>query len=131
MRRSFTVFVLSSSAHLFILHEQISFQSSFFCSQCVGMSGGEQLFRCEDPAVWRSVYEKYWAVVEAKAAGKQKASGKLLELEKWYNSTSSTHTHTHTNTNRKVVYGLHVTVQVSGGASSLHVSSHRVFSDAR
>ncbi|XP_058271430.1 uncharacterized protein zgc:112496 isoform X2 [Hemibagrus wyckioides] len=48
------------------------------------MSGGECLFRCEDPAVWRGIYAKYWAVVEAKAAGKQKSSGKLLELEKWY-----------------------------------------------
>ncbi|KAK3571795.1 hypothetical protein QTP86_018690 [Hemibagrus guttatus] len=48
------------------------------------MSGGERLFRCEDPAVWKGIYAKYWAVVEAKAAGKQKSSGKLLELEKWY-----------------------------------------------
>ncbi|XP_060727155.1 uncharacterized protein zgc:112496 [Tachysurus vachellii] len=48
------------------------------------MSGGERLFHCKDPAVWRGVYDKYWAVVEAKAAGKQKSSGKLLELEKWY-----------------------------------------------
>ncbi|MCJ8728374.1 hypothetical protein PDJAM_G00003850 [Pangasius djambal] len=48
------------------------------------MSGGERLFRCEDPAVWRGIYAKYWAVVDAKAAGKQKSSGKLLELEKWY-----------------------------------------------
>ncbi|KAI5624169.1 hypothetical protein C0J50_16282 [Silurus asotus] len=48
------------------------------------MSGGERLYRCEDPAVWRGVYAKYWAVVEAKAAGKQKSSGRLLELEKWY-----------------------------------------------
>ncbi|TSL82519.1 hypothetical protein Baya_6618 [Bagarius yarrelli] len=48
------------------------------------MSGGERLFRCEDPAVWRGVYEKYWAVVEAKAAGKRRNSEKLVELEKWY-----------------------------------------------
>ncbi|KAI5105710.1 hypothetical protein C0J45_3407 [Silurus meridionalis] len=45
---------------------------------------GERLYRCEDPAVWRGVYAKYWDVVEAKAAGKQKSSGRLLELEKWY-----------------------------------------------
>lgn len=50
------------------------------------MSGGERLFRCEDPAVWRDVYTKYWAVVEAKASRKQKGAGKLFELEKWYNS---------------------------------------------
>ncbi|XP_037547576.1 uncharacterized protein zgc:112496 [Nematolebias whitei] len=40
------------------------------------------LFACEEPATWRSVYEKYWDVVEVKAKGKK--SGKLLELEKWY-----------------------------------------------
>lgn len=39
------------------------------------------LFACEEPATWRSVYEKYWDVVEVKAKGKK--SGKLLELEKW------------------------------------------------
>ncbi|KAF5903987.1 uncharacterized protein DAT39_006277, partial [Clarias magur] len=47
------------------------------------MSGGERLFRCKDPAVWRGIYAKYWVVVEAMTAGK-KGSGKLLELEKWY-----------------------------------------------
>ncbi|XP_017274053.1 uncharacterized protein zgc:112496 [Kryptolebias marmoratus] len=40
------------------------------------------LFACEKPAAWRSVYEKYWDVVEANAKGKK--PGKLLELEKWY-----------------------------------------------
>ncbi|XP_013863630.1 uncharacterized protein zgc:112496 isoform X2 [Austrofundulus limnaeus] len=40
------------------------------------------LFACEEPATWRSVYEKYWDVVEAQA--KSKKSRKLLELEKWY-----------------------------------------------
>lgn len=41
------------------------------------------LFRCSDPAVWRGVHEKYWAVVEVKSSGKGKA-GKLLSLDKWY-----------------------------------------------
>ncbi|XP_067433480.1 uncharacterized protein zgc:112496 [Thunnus thynnus] len=41
------------------------------------------LFACEDPATWRSVYEKYWGVVEAKEA-KGKKPGKLLNLDKWY-----------------------------------------------
>ncbi|XP_026880613.1 uncharacterized protein zgc:112496 [Electrophorus electricus] len=45
---------------------------------------GERLYCCEDPAVWSSVYGKYWAVMEAKAAGKGKSSGKLLALDKWY-----------------------------------------------
>ncbi|XP_068614518.1 uncharacterized protein [Brachionichthys hirsutus] len=40
------------------------------------------LFVCEDPTTWRSVYEKYWDVVEAKAKGKKPA--KLLSLDKWY-----------------------------------------------
>uniref|UniRef100_A0A3B4T9T3 Zgc:112496 n=1 Tax=Seriola dumerili TaxID=41447 RepID=A0A3B4T9T3_SERDU len=40
------------------------------------------LFACEEPATWRSVYEKYWDVVEAKA--KAKKPGKLLNLDKWY-----------------------------------------------
>lgn len=40
------------------------------------------LFRCSDPAVWRGVHEKYWAVVETKSTGKGKA-GKLLALDKW------------------------------------------------
>lgn len=40
------------------------------------------LFACEDPATWRSVYDKYWDVVEAKA--KSKKPGKLLNLDKWY-----------------------------------------------
>uniref|UniRef100_UPI0037E970CA uncharacterized protein n=1 Tax=Semicossyphus pulcher TaxID=241346 RepID=UPI0037E970CA len=40
------------------------------------------LFACEDPASWRSVYEKYWDVVEAKTKGKK--PGKLLSLDKWY-----------------------------------------------
>ncbi|KAL6489119.1 hypothetical protein MHYP_G00028600 [Metynnis hypsauchen] len=50
----------------------------------VTMSGAERLYSCEDPAVWRGIYGKYWAVVEAKSAGKGKTSGKLLALEKWY-----------------------------------------------
>ncbi|XP_040922955.1 uncharacterized protein zgc:112496 [Toxotes jaculatrix] len=40
------------------------------------------LFACEEPATWRSVYEKYWDVVEAKTKGKK--PGKLLNLDKWY-----------------------------------------------
>ncbi|KAM6897581.1 uncharacterized protein FYW49_018878 [Xenentodon cancila] len=40
------------------------------------------LFTCEDPAAWRSVFGKYWDVVEAKARGKK--AGKLLKLDKWY-----------------------------------------------
>ncbi|XP_063077641.1 uncharacterized protein zgc:112496 isoform X2 [Engraulis encrasicolus] len=47
------------------------------------MPAVEGLFSCSDPAVWRGVYEKYWAVVEAKSTGKGKA-GKLLALDKWY-----------------------------------------------
>ncbi|KAM6951144.1 uncharacterized protein FYW47_014670 [Aplochiton taeniatus] len=42
------------------------------------------LFACEEPAVWRKLYAKYWDVVEAKSLGKGKKSGKLLALEKWY-----------------------------------------------
>lgn len=38
------------------------------------------LFACEDPATWRSVYEKYWDVV-AKVKGPK--SGKLLNLDIW------------------------------------------------
>ncbi|TMS22660.1 hypothetical protein E3U43_012925 [Larimichthys crocea] len=41
------------------------------------------LFACEDASTWRSVYEEYWHVVEAKAKGK-KPAGKLLNLDKWY-----------------------------------------------
>lgn len=37
------------------------------------------LFSCEDPAVWRQVYEKYWEVVQAKS----KKPEKLLILDKW------------------------------------------------
>ncbi|XP_066539772.1 uncharacterized protein zgc:112496 [Hoplias malabaricus] len=48
------------------------------------MPVAEHLYNCEDPAVWRGIYGKYWAVVEAKTAGKGKTSGKLLPLEKWY-----------------------------------------------
>ncbi|XP_076616184.1 uncharacterized protein LOC143339067 [Chaetodon auriga] len=40
------------------------------------------LFACEDPATWRSVYEKYWDAVEGKIKGKK--PGKLLNLDKWY-----------------------------------------------
>lgn len=39
------------------------------------------LFACEDPETWRSVYDKYWDVVEAKVKGKK--PGKLLGLDKW------------------------------------------------
>lgn len=39
------------------------------------------LFVCEDPAIWRRVYNKYWDVVEAKVKGKK--PGKLLNLDKW------------------------------------------------
>ncbi|XP_021420846.2 uncharacterized protein zgc:112496 [Oncorhynchus mykiss] len=46
------------------------------------MSGA--LFTCEDPAVWRKLYGKYWEVVEAKSLGKGKKSGKLLPLDKWF-----------------------------------------------
>ncbi|XP_056306657.1 uncharacterized protein zgc:112496 [Danio aesculapii] len=42
------------------------------------------LFTCEDPAVWKAVHNKYWTVVEAKSAGKKKTSGKLLQLDKWF-----------------------------------------------
>ncbi|XP_072536264.1 uncharacterized protein [Salminus brasiliensis] len=48
------------------------------------MSGAERLYSSEDPAVWRGIYGKYWAVVEAKSAGKGKSTGKLLALDKWY-----------------------------------------------
>lgn len=40
------------------------------------------LFTCEDPSSWRKVYEKYWAVVEARVKGK--TPSKLLTLDKWY-----------------------------------------------
>uniref|UniRef100_A0A8C7XQ96 Zgc:112496 n=1 Tax=Oryzias sinensis TaxID=183150 RepID=A0A8C7XQ96_9TELE len=43
------------------------------------MSG---LFVCEEPNIWRKVYDKYWNVVEAKAQGKK--HGNLLKLDKWY-----------------------------------------------
>nr|XP_020461954.1 uncharacterized protein LOC109963621 isoform X1 [Monopterus albus] len=49
------------------------------CALSAAMS---TLFACEEPATWRSVYEKYWDVVEAKAKGK--THGKLLKLDKWY-----------------------------------------------
>ncbi|XP_072228941.1 uncharacterized protein [Leuresthes tenuis] len=39
------------------------------------------LFACEEPSTWRSVYEKYWAVV---AKAKSKKPGNLLKLDKWY-----------------------------------------------
>ncbi|XP_056153206.1 uncharacterized protein zgc:112496 [Lampris incognitus] len=40
------------------------------------------LFTCEDPTLWRRLYDKYWEVMEAKA--KAKKSEKLLKLDKWY-----------------------------------------------
>ncbi|XP_051538022.1 uncharacterized protein zgc:112496 [Myxocyprinus asiaticus] len=43
-----------------------------------------RLYNCEDPAVWRGIYDKYWTVVEAKSAVKGKAPGKLLALDKWF-----------------------------------------------
>ncbi len=39
---------------------------------------------CEDAAVWRSVHGKYWTVVEAKSAVKGKTSGKLVQLDRWF-----------------------------------------------
>ncbi|XP_073687361.1 uncharacterized protein [Garra rufa] len=48
------------------------------------MSVNERLYKCEDAAVWRAVYEKYWTVVEAKSAVKGKTAGKLLKLDKWF-----------------------------------------------
>ncbi|CAN9508565.1 unnamed protein product [Ophioblennius macclurei] len=43
------------------------------------------LFACEDPDTWRRVSDRYWDVLEAKAKGKKgKQSGKLLQLDKWY-----------------------------------------------
>ncbi|KAL0984337.1 hypothetical protein UPYG_G00140190 [Umbra pygmaea] len=44
----------------------------------------ESLFACKDPAVWRNLYGKYWEIAEAKSIGKNKQSGKLLALDKWY-----------------------------------------------
>ncbi|ROI16435.1 hypothetical protein DPX16_4469 [Anabarilius grahami] len=43
-----------------------------------------RLFDCEDPAVWRGIHGKYWTVIEAKSAVKGKTSGKLLQLDKWF-----------------------------------------------
>ncbi|KAJ8364147.1 hypothetical protein SKAU_G00129780 [Synaphobranchus kaupii] len=48
------------------------------------MSLNKHLFTCEDPSVWRGIYEKYWQVVELKSDGKGKKQGKLLPLDKWY-----------------------------------------------
>ncbi|KAI1896217.1 hypothetical protein AGOR_G00092530 [Albula goreensis] len=48
------------------------------------MSLNGPLFSCEDPHVWRGVYEKYWQVVELKSENKGKKQGKLLALDKWY-----------------------------------------------
>ncbi|KAJ8399820.1 hypothetical protein AAFF_G00405500 [Aldrovandia affinis] len=48
------------------------------------MSLNGPLFACEDPGVWRGIYEKYWQVVELKSEGKGKKQGKLLPLDKWY-----------------------------------------------
>ncbi|KAJ8245780.1 hypothetical protein GJAV_G00260240 [Gymnothorax javanicus] len=60
-------------------------------SECVrpfkkvlSMSLNKNLFECEDPSVWRDVYEKYWQVVKLKSEGKGKKQGKLLPLDKWY-----------------------------------------------
>jgi len=43
-----------------------------------------RLFTCEDPAVWRGIYDQYWTVIQAKSALNGKASGKLLQLDKWF-----------------------------------------------
>ncbi|XP_058621458.1 uncharacterized protein zgc:112496 isoform X1 [Onychostoma macrolepis] len=48
------------------------------------MSVNESLYNCEDEAVWRAVHGKYWTVVEAKSAVKGKTSGKLLQLDRWF-----------------------------------------------
>ncbi|XP_016314332.1 uncharacterized protein LOC107667226 [Sinocyclocheilus anshuiensis] len=48
------------------------------------MSVNQSLYNCEDPAVWRAVHAKYWSVVEAKSAVKGKTSGKLLQLDRWF-----------------------------------------------
>lgn len=42
------------------------------------------LFACEDAAVWRRLFGRYWEVVEAKSLGKSKKSVKLLTLDKWF-----------------------------------------------
>lgn len=40
------------------------------------------MFTCEEPATWRSVFQIYWNVVEARMKGK--THQKLLTLDKWY-----------------------------------------------
>lgn len=55
------------------------------CLSVSVMSVNERLYNCEDPAVWRGIYGKYWTVVEAKSASKKgKGAGKLLALDKWF-----------------------------------------------
>lgn len=53
------------------------------------MSVDERLYNCEDPAVWRGIYGKYWDVVKAKSAKKGKDPGKLLALDKWFEFTQN------------------------------------------
>ncbi|KAJ8284165.1 hypothetical protein COCON_G00030150 [Conger conger] len=48
------------------------------------MSLNKRLFACEDPSVWRDIFEKYWQVVKLKSDGKGKKHGRLLPLDKWY-----------------------------------------------
>lgn len=51
------------------------------CVLCYELSAAMSLlFACEDPATWRSVYDKYWDVV-AKVKGPK--PGKLLNLDMW------------------------------------------------
>lgn len=48
------------------------------------MSVKESLYNCEDAAVWRAVHGKYWTVVEARSAVKGRTSGRLLQLDRWF-----------------------------------------------
>lgn len=40
------------------------------------------LFTCAEPASWREIHDKYWAVVEARVKGK--TPSKLLSLDRWF-----------------------------------------------
>ncbi len=59
------------------------------------MSVNEGLYNCEDAAVWRSVHGKYWTVVEAKSAVKGKTSGKLVQLDRWFDFLQAFILHLH------------------------------------
>lgn len=48
----------------------------------VGLAAMCALFTCGQPASWREIHDKYWAVVEAR--GKGKTPSKLLNLDRWY-----------------------------------------------